>query len=149
MEAGVDFQSGKISSVAYGQWDNIGMNANLPACLLAFESKVEWEFLREVRKQNLATVTGFSIISLTGGRVSVWIESNWLVHVKQPPSLCGLLFQANQNVEIQRARLRDDIKEYKFREARLLQDYTELEEENICLQKQVSVLKQNQASVSK
>lgn len=65
------------------------------------------------------------------------------------PSLCGLLFQANQNVEIQRARLRDDIKEYKFREARLLQDYTELEEENICLQKQVSVLKQNQASVSK
>lgn len=52
-------------------------------------------------------------------------------------------------MEIQRARLRDDIKEYKFREARLLQDYTELEEENICLQKQVSVLKQNQASVSK
>lgn len=60
-----------------------------------------------------------------------------------------VFFQANQNVEIQRARLRDDIKEYKFREARLLQDYTELEEENICLQKQVSVLKQNQASVSK
>ncbi|NXR92069.1 BICD2 protein, partial [Hypocryptadius cinnamomeus] len=53
------------------------------------------------------------------------------------------LFQVNQNVEIQRARLRDDIKEYKFREARLLQDCTELEEENICLQKQVSVLKQN------
>lgn len=59
-----------------------------------------------------------------------------------------LFFQVNQNVEIQRARLRDDIKEYKFREARLLQDYTELEEENICLQKQVSVLKQNQASFS-
>ncbi|NXO73123.1 BICD2 protein, partial [Phainopepla nitens] len=56
--------------------------------------------------------------------------------------------QVNQNVEIQRARLRDDIKEYKFREARLLQDYTELEEENICLQKQVSVLKQSQASFS-
>uniref|UniRef100_A0A8C9L9L8 BICD2 protein n=1 Tax=Pavo cristatus TaxID=9049 RepID=A0A8C9L9L8_PAVCR len=55
-----------------------------------------------------------------------------------------LQLKANQNVEIQRARLRDDIKEYKFREARLLQDYTELEEENICLQKQVSVLKQNQ-----
>ncbi|CAJ0938279.1 unnamed protein product [Ranitomeya imitator] len=52
--------------------------------------------------------------------------------------------ELNQNVEAQRARLRDDIKEYKFREARLLQDYTELEEENISLQKQVSVLKQNQ-----
>ncbi|XP_069045581.1 protein bicaudal D homolog 2 isoform X1 [Lepisosteus oculatus] len=49
-----------------------------------------------------------------------------------------------QVVELQRNRLRDDIKEYKFREARLLQDYTELEEENISLQKQVSVLKQNQ-----
>lgn len=47
-------------------------------------------------------------------------------------------------MEIQRGRLRDDIKEYKFREARLLQDYSELEEENISLQKQVSVLRQNQ-----
>lgn len=49
-------------------------------------------------------------------------------------------------MELQRGRLRDDIKEYKFREARLLQDYSELEEENISLQKQVSVLRQNQAS---
>ncbi|NWJ08768.1 BICD2 protein, partial [Crypturellus undulatus] len=61
-------------------------------------------------------------------------------------SVAQELKEVNQNVEIQRSRLRDDIKEYKFREARLLQDYTELEEENICLQKQVSVLKQNQAS---
>lgn len=53
-------------------------------------------------------------------------------------------WQINQNVELQRGRLRDDIKEYKFREARLLQDYSELEEENISLQKQVSVLRQNQ-----
>lgn len=57
------------------------------------------------------------------------------------------LWQINQNVELQRSRLRDDIKEYKFREARLLQDYSELEEENISLQKQVSVLRQNQVSV--
>lgn len=47
-------------------------------------------------------------------------------------------------VELQRNQLRDDIKEYKLLEARLLQDYTELEEENITLQKQVSVLKQGQ-----
>lgn len=47
-------------------------------------------------------------------------------------------------VELQRNQLRDDIKEYKFREARLLQDYSELEEENISLQKQVSGLKQSQ-----
>ncbi|NWZ96463.1 BICD2 protein, partial [Nesospiza acunhae] len=61
-------------------------------------------------------------------------------------SVAQELKEVNENVEIQRARLRDDIKEYKFREARLLQDYTELEEENICLQKQVSVLRQSQAS---
>lgn len=47
-------------------------------------------------------------------------------------------------VELQRNQLRDDIKEYKLLEARLLQDYTELEEENISLQKQVLVLKQSQ-----
>lgn len=45
---------------------------------------------------------------------------------------------------MQRSRLRDDIKECKSREIRLQQDFTELEEENICLQKQVSLLKQNQ-----
>ncbi|KAM4741725.1 protein bicaudal D homolog 2-like [Anableps anableps] len=46
--------------------------------------------------------------------------------------------------ELQRAQLRDDIREYKVREARQLQDNSELEEENISLQKQVSVLRQNQ-----
>lgn len=47
-------------------------------------------------------------------------------------------------MELQRTRLRDDIREYKVRESRLLQDYSELEEENIGLQKQVSTLKQGQ-----
>lgn len=50
-------------------------------------------------------------------------------------------------VELQRIRMKDEIREYKFREARLLQDYTELEEENITLQKLVSTLKQNQVSI--
>ncbi|XP_035376082.1 protein bicaudal D homolog 2 [Electrophorus electricus] len=50
----------------------------------------------------------------------------------------------NELGELQRSRLRDDIREYKIRESRLLQDCTELEEENISLQKQVSVLKQGQ-----
>uniref|UniRef100_A0AAQ4RN29 BICD cargo adaptor 2 n=1 Tax=Gasterosteus aculeatus aculeatus TaxID=481459 RepID=A0AAQ4RN29_GASAC len=54
------------------------------------------------------------------------------------------LRENSQTVELQRNQLRDDVKEYKFREARLLQDYSELEEENISLQKQVSVLKQSQ-----
>ncbi|EMP28529.1 Protein bicaudal D like protein 1 [Chelonia mydas] len=52
--------------------------------------------------------------------------------------------QNNEMAELQRIRMKDEIREYKFREARLLQDYTELEEENITLQKLVSTLKQNQ-----
>lgn len=50
-------------------------------------------------------------------------------------------------LELQRARMRDEIREYKVRESRLLQDYTELEEENISLQKLVSTLKQNQVQM--
>eukprot|EP00058_Branchiostoma_floridae_P016686 XP_002602174.1 hypothetical protein BRAFLDRAFT_76861 [Branchiostoma floridae] len=52
--------------------------------------------------------------------------------------------QAIETLEKQRKGLRDEIKEYKFREARLMQDYGELEDENISLQKQVSVLKSSQ-----
>ncbi|XP_019957161.1 protein bicaudal D homolog 2 [Paralichthys olivaceus] len=52
--------------------------------------------------------------------------------------------ESSELVELQRGQLRDDIREYKVRESRLLQDYSELEEENISLQKQVSVLRQNQ-----
>ncbi|XP_054880489.1 protein bicaudal D homolog 2-like [Poeciliopsis prolifica] len=60
-------------------------------------------------------------------------------------SAIALEMRENSDVaEVQRTQLRDDIREYKVREARLLQDYTELEEENISLQKQVSVLRQNQ-----
>ncbi|XP_070758064.1 protein bicaudal D homolog 2 [Enoplosus armatus] len=51
---------------------------------------------------------------------------------------------SSELAELQRGQLRDDIREYKVREARLLQDYSELEEENISLQKQVSVLRQSQ-----
>lgn len=56
--------------------------------------------------------------------------------------------QNSELAELQRSQLRDDIREYKVREARLLQDYSELEEENISLQKQVSVLKQNQVRLA-
>lgn len=60
------------------------------------------------------------------------------------PSDVFTLLQANETLELQRTRMREEIKEYKFRETRLLQDYTELEEENITLQKLVSTLKQSQ-----
>lgn len=43
--------------------------------------------------------------------------------------------------------MREEIQEVKFRESRLQQDYTELEDENISLQKLVSTLKQNQVHI--
>ncbi|MGH0130075.1 UNVERIFIED_CONTAM: hypothetical protein FKN15_040913 [Acipenser sinensis] len=52
--------------------------------------------------------------------------------------------QECERLEAERGQLQEDIKEYKIRELRQLQDNTELEEENISLQKQVSVLKENQ-----
>ncbi|TRY57609.1 hypothetical protein DNTS_021045 [Danionella cerebrum] len=45
---------------------------------------------------------------------------------------------------LEKTRIREEIKEYKTREVQQLQDNSELEEENISLQKQVSVLKENQ-----
>lgn len=52
--------------------------------------------------------------------------------------------QSNEMLELQRSRMREEIREYRLGEARLLQDYAELEEENISLQKLVSTLKQSQ-----
>uniref|UniRef100_A0A3P9JQ81 Bicaudal D homolog 2 (Drosophila) n=1 Tax=Oryzias latipes TaxID=8090 RepID=A0A3P9JQ81_ORYLA len=52
--------------------------------------------------------------------------------------------ESSELAELQRCQLRDDIREFKVREGRLLQDYSELEEENISLQKQVLALRQNQ-----
>ncbi|XP_067110885.1 protein bicaudal D homolog 1-like isoform X2 [Osmerus mordax] len=54
------------------------------------------------------------------------------------------LRESKEMLELQRSRGREELREYKFREARLLQDYSELEEENISLQKLVSTLRQNQ-----
>lgn len=68
----------------------------------------------------------------------------WPVLTALPFFLC--VSQSNEMLELQRSRMREEIREYKFREARLLQDYTELEEENISLQKLVSTLKQNQVN---
>ncbi|XP_033339178.1 microtubule-associated protein Bicaudal D isoform X2 [Megalopta genalis] len=49
-----------------------------------------------------------------------------------------------QQAETERKSLRTMLRECRFREARLLQDYSELEDENISLQKQVSGLRSSQ-----
>lgn len=48
----------------------------------------------------------------------------------------------------ERKTLKSELKELKFRETRLLSDYSELEEENIGLQKQVSSLRSSQVRYS-
>lgn len=48
------------------------------------------------------------------------------------------------DTEAERMRLKAEVKELKFRETRMLNDYSELEEENITLQKQVSSLRSSQ-----
>lgn len=56
------------------------------------------------------------------------------------------VLQECECLEAEKGHLRDEMKEYKVRELRQLQDNAELEDENISLQKQVSVLKENQVS---
>ena len=47
-------------------------------------------------------------------------------------------------MESQNRQVRKDFKEMKIREARTMSDYSELEEENVVLQKQMAGLKQTQ-----
>ena len=49
-------------------------------------------------------------------------------------------------IEREKKQIRSELKEIKTRETRLLVDYSELEEENITLQKQVSGLKSSQVN---
>nr|XP_032822470.1 protein bicaudal D homolog 2-like isoform X1 [Petromyzon marinus] len=70
--------------------------------------------------------------------------SNALADVDRLATLATQLKENSEKLERQRSCLRDEIKQYKVRESRLLQDYGELEEENISLQKQASTLRQNQ-----
>lgn len=54
------------------------------------------------------------------------------------------LIKLKQECDSEMKSLRAELREIKFRETRLFADYSELEEENISLQKQVSVLKSSQ-----
>ncbi|CAH1264659.1 BICD2 [Branchiostoma lanceolatum] len=52
--------------------------------------------------------------------------------------------QTTESLENQRKELKENIKEHKQRETRLMQDYRQLEEDNLLLKKQMSVLKSSQ-----
>ncbi|XP_051512722.1 protein bicaudal D homolog 1-like isoform X2 [Myxocyprinus asiaticus] len=77
-------------------------------------------------------------------KMSSSVASNAQAESEHLNVLLQELRENKEMLELQRSRMREEIREYKFRETRLLQDYTELEEENITLQKLVSTLKQNQ-----
>ncbi|XP_071961440.1 protein bicaudal D homolog 2-like isoform X2 [Antedon mediterranea] len=72
-------------------------------------------------------------------QVERYKSENEHFHSKSSDSTSSL-----EKVESQRKAARDEVRELKFRETRLLQDYSELEEENIAMQKQVSSLKSSQ-----
>ncbi|XP_072571324.1 protein bicaudal D homolog 2 [Paramormyrops kingsleyae] len=59
-------------------------------------------------------------------------------------ALSSQLKKECEHLEEEKDHLCSEMKEYKLREVRLLQDSSELEEENILLQKQVSMLRENQ-----
>lgn len=52
-----------------------------------------------------------------------------------------------QDADTEKLKLKSELKDLKFRETRMLADYSELEEENITLQKQVSNLRCSQVSI--
>ncbi|XP_072569269.1 protein bicaudal D homolog 2-like isoform X2 [Paramormyrops kingsleyae] len=58
--------------------------------------------------------------------------------------LCGQFKRDCEHLETEKGHLRGELKEYKVREMQHLQDNSELEEENVSLQKQISLLKENQ-----
>ncbi|XP_047449427.1 protein bicaudal D homolog 2 [Mugil cephalus] len=70
--------------------------------------------------------------------------SNAHAEIERLGVLSAQLKKECECLEAEKGHLRDEMKEYKVRELRQLQDNGELEEENISLQKQVSVLKENQ-----
>lgn len=62
--------------------------------------------------------------------------------------ICDIGRDKSEN-ESERIRLKSELKELKFRETRMLTEYSELEEENITLQKQVSSLRSSQVKCGK
>ncbi|XP_028850767.1 protein bicaudal D homolog 2 [Denticeps clupeoides] len=106
------------------------------------ESREE-SLLEETASKEAAMVTRMEELQteLRQTRVS------WTNAVAENERLGGLSAQLKKEcecLEAEKGHLRDEVKEYKMRELQQLQDNSELEEENISLQKQVSLLKENQ-----
>uniref|UniRef100_W5L0B3 Zgc:162200 n=1 Tax=Astyanax mexicanus TaxID=7994 RepID=W5L0B3_ASTMX len=71
-------------------------------------------------------------------------QANTMAEIERMAIVSTQMKKECECLEAEKAHLRDELKEFKVRELQQLQDNSELEEENISLQKQVSVLKENQ-----
>uniref|UniRef100_A0A3B3BC01 Zgc:162200 n=1 Tax=Oryzias melastigma TaxID=30732 RepID=A0A3B3BC01_ORYME len=106
----------------------------------------------ECREENLLQETASKEAAMATRMEEVQAElkqtrlalSNTHAEIERLGVLSTQLKKECECLEAEKGHLRDEIKEYKVRELRQLQDNSELEEENISLQKQVSVLKENQ-----
>ncbi|KAM6925833.1 protein bicaudal D homolog 1 isoform 1-T1 [Lycodopsis pacificus] len=111
---------------------------------VAEDGETNEETLLQESASKEAYYMGRILVLQTEVTLSRSVASNAQAEDERLNALTQDLRESNEMLELQRSRMREEIKEYKFRETRLLQDYTELEEENITLQKLVSTLKQSQ-----
>ncbi|XP_033997069.1 protein bicaudal D homolog 1 isoform X5 [Trematomus bernacchii] len=111
---------------------------------VAEDGETNEETLLQESASKEAYYMGRLLVLQTNVTLSRSVASNAQAENERLNALVQELRESNEMLELQRSRMKEEVKEYKFRETRLLQDYTELEEENITLQKLVSTLKQSQ-----
>ncbi|KAJ8381802.1 hypothetical protein SKAU_G00025800 [Synaphobranchus kaupii] len=111
---------------------------------VAEDGETNEETLLQESASKEAYYMGLLLELKTEVKLSRSVTSNTQAENERLNAVLQELRESNEVLELQRSRMKEEIREYKFRETRLLQDYTELEEENITLQKLVSTLKQNQ-----
>ncbi|XP_078112307.1 protein bicaudal D homolog 1 isoform X3 [Sander vitreus] len=116
---------------------------------VAEDGETNEETLLQESASKEAYYMGRLLVLQTEVTLSRSVASNAQAENERLNALVQELRESNEMLELQRSRMREEVKEYKFRETRLLQDYTELEEENITLQKLVSTLKQSQVEREK
>uniref|UniRef100_A0A8C6V1E3 Zgc:162200 n=1 Tax=Neogobius melanostomus TaxID=47308 RepID=A0A8C6V1E3_9GOBI len=106
----------------------------------------------ECREESLLQETASKEAAMATRMVEIQAElkqtrlalSNAHAEIDRLAVLSNQLKKECECLEAEKGHLRDEMKEFKVRELRQLQDTGELEEENTSLQKQVSVLKENQ-----
>ncbi|CAG6021756.1 unnamed protein product [Menidia menidia] len=114
--------------------------------------KLELQQLKECREESLLQETATKEAAMATRLEEVQAElkqarlalSNAHAEIDRLGVVSTQLKKECECLDAEKGHMRDEMKEYKVRELRQLQDNGELEEENTSLQKQVSVLKENQ-----